>query len=87
MTSNPKIRVAILRDLAHVPENYLQPDDVLVIAAKRATNPFASLEEVENALTDLERAGLIICDRNELSGERKWCISPEGRAAYKTIKS
>lgn len=81
MAANPKIKIAILRDLAHVPGGYLHPDDVLVANARLSVAPSPTRLEIEDAITELEHSGYIIGIRNDLTGERKWKITDAGKLA------
>lgn len=85
MTQKVKIKIAILRDLDHVPDQLLQPDDAVIANARLSVVPSPTRVEIEDALTDLEQSSYIIGVRNELSGKRKWRITDAGRLALKSL--
>ena len=81
MTQKTKIRLAILRDLSHVPSGFDQLNEVLIANVQLSVRPRPSLTEVEEVLEELERKRQIQYLSNDTLEEKKWVITDAGRFA------
>lgn len=80
MDLKTKIQICVLKDLRDLPEDYLQPDTALNSNIRLSIVPTPTLVEIENALTALEQRSYILGVRDELTGIRRWQITPVGKA-------
>ena len=81
MTQKTKIRLAVLRDLSHVPEGYDQLHSVLIANVQLSVRPRPSLTEVEEVLEELENKRQVRYLNNNTLEEQKWVITDAGRFA------
>lgn len=80
MTTKSKIQLCVLRDLRDMPEDYLQPDTALNSNIRLSIVPAPTLVDIEEAMMSLEQLGYVIALRDELTGVRRWQITPVGKA-------
>lgn len=78
---NP-LKIALLTELHRAPVNYLVPHDALRDAVRWAVVPQPTYSEIDDAIADLDRDGLITCTHSELYGAR-WAITDAGRVALR----
>lgn len=78
MDYHATVKIAILRNLKHMPKSYTQRDEVLRAEVCLDVQPRPTLLQLEDAITELEQSGCIIGTRNALTGERKWMITDAG---------
>ncbi len=69
MNRTAEIRLAILRDLAHVPAGLLRREDDIRCRA-----------EIETELKELDALRLITGISNKITGEMRWRITDAGQA-------
>lgn len=74
------LTIAILRELASMPEGYLTPAAALRNSVRWAVAPQPTYAQIDAALHTLEEYGQIIAQHNNLVGLR-YSISDKGRAA------
>lgn len=75
-----EIRLAILRDLEHLPEGLLRREEDIKIRVGNQMVPSPSRAEVEAELRALDGLRLITGISNALSQEMRWRITDAGKA-------
>lgn len=80
MTTKSKIQLCVLRYLRDMPEDYLQPDVSVNAHIRLCIVPAPTLVDIEEAMMSLEELGYVIALRDELTGVRRWQITPVGKA-------
>lgn len=80
MNRTAEIRLAILRDLAHLPEGFLRREEDIKIRVRNQIVPESSRTEVETELRVLDGLRLITGIPNTISGEMRWRITDAGKA-------
>lgn len=83
MTAVSPLKIALLTELDRAPDNYLVPHDALRNAVRWAVVPQPSYTDIDDAIADLDRDGLITCVRSALYGAR-WAITDAGRAMLRS---
>ncbi len=74
-----ELRKLILITLANTPDNYLQPESVLLATLRHTMVPEVTQGELDRAQEWLETEDLIYCHRDTFLGT-SWCITATGRA-------
>lgn len=80
MNRSAEIRLAILRDLAHVPAGLLRRDEDIRNRVQLQIVPEPSRAEVETELRVLDSLRLITGVPNAVSAEMRWRITDAGKA-------
>lgn len=80
MNRSAEIRLAILRDLAHVPAGLLRRDDDIRCRVQLQIVPTPSRAEIEAELKELDALRLITGISNKVTGEMRWRITDAGLA-------
>ncbi|MBS5507741.1 MAG: hypothetical protein KHX31_03810 [Akkermansia sp.] len=80
MNRSSEIRLAILRDLAHVPEGLLRREEDIRHRVQLQIIPEPSRAEIEAELKELDALRLITGISNKITGEMRWRITDAGKA-------
>lgn len=80
MNRSAEIRLAILRDLAHVPAGLLRRDEDIRCRVQLQIVPAPSRAEIETELKELDALRLITGISNNITGEMRWRITDAGKA-------
>ncbi|MBS5507247.1 MAG: hypothetical protein KHX31_01290 [Akkermansia sp.] len=80
MNRSAEIRLAILRDLAHVPDGLLRRDTDIRCRVQLQIVPSPSRAEIETELKELDALRLITGISNKITGEMRWRITDAGQA-------
>ena len=80
MNRTAEIRLAILRDLAHVHAGLLRREDDIRCRVQLQVVPAPSRAEIETELKELDALRLITGISNKLTGEMRWRITDAGQA-------
>ena len=80
MNRSAEIRLAILRDLAHVPAGLLRREEDIRCRVQLQIIPEPSRAEVEAELKELDALRLITGISNKITGEMRWRITDAGQA-------
>lgn len=80
MNRSAEIRLAILRDLAHVPAGLLRRDADIRHRVQLQIIPEPSRAEIEAELQELDALRLITGISNNLTQEMRWRITDAGKA-------
>ena len=80
MNRTAEIRLAILRDLAHVPAGLLRREEDLRCRVQLQVVPSPSRAEIETELKELDALRLITGISNKITGEMRWRITDAGQA-------
>lgn len=83
MTTISPIKIALLTELHHAPRELpLIGHDALRASVRWAVAPQPTYSEIDDAIADLDRDGMITCTRSDLYGDR-WAITDAGRVALR----
>lgn len=80
MNRSAEIRLAILRDLAHVPAGLLRREEDIRCRVQLQIIPEPSRAEVEAELKELDALRLITGISNKITEEMRWRITDAGKA-------
>lgn len=80
MNRTAEIRLAILRDLAHVPAVMQSLEDDIRCRVQLQVVPAPSRAEIETELKELDALRLITGISNKITGEMRWRITDAGQA-------
>ena len=80
MNRSAEIRLAILRDLAHVPAGLLRRDEDIRCRVQLQIVRAPSRAEIETELKELDALRLITGISNKITGEMRWRITDAGQA-------
>lgn len=80
MNRTTEIRLAILRDLAHVPAGLLRRDEDIRCRVQLQVVPSPSRAEIETEMKELDALRLITGISNKITGEMRWRITDAGQA-------
>lgn len=83
MTTVSPLKIALLTELDRAPHQMpLVPHDALRNSVRWAVAPQPTYSEIDDAIADLDRDGMITCTRSNLYGDR-WAITDAGRVALR----
>lgn len=80
MNRSAEIRLAILRDLAHVPDGLLRRETDIRCRVQLQIVPSPSRAEIEAELKELDALRLITGIANKITSEMRWRITDAGKA-------